>query len=309
MGKRANPALIGAFVVCAIAICAAAIVIVGSGRLFRNTRTFVIFFPGSVNGLDKGAPVKFRGVPIGTVTDIRIRMRELAATGRIPVLIEVDRERVYELGGQHDTVDDKRIHELIYDLGMRAQLQQQSFITGLLYVALDLFPDSKIELVLPQGIAPYPEIPCLPTTLEQARAKLEEIFNRLSQIDFDAFGKSVNGALEGVSRLVNSPQVYSNLDALHATLTEIRGAAADLRARIPALSKDVNGTTGDLRGAIQRLQASLDRFDSLIDPSAPLLGGLAATISDIGDAARAVRQLAEQIDRNPNVILTGKKAP
>ena len=126
MGKRANPAWIGAFVLFAIVICAAAVVIVGSGRLFRNTRTFVIFFPGSVNGLDRGAPVKFRGVPIGTVTDIRIRMRELAATGRIPVLIEVDRERVHELGGQDDSLDDRRLNELIHDLGMRAQLQQQS---------------------------------------------------------------------------------------------------------------------------------------------------------------------------------------
>jgi len=309
MGKRANPALIGAFVLSAMIICAAAVVIVGSGSLFRNTRTFVIFFPGSVNGLEKGAPVKFRGVPIGTVTDIRIRMRELAATGRIPVLIEVDRERVHELGGQLDTVDDQRVNELINDLGMRAQLQQQSFITGLLYVALDLFPDSKLELVLPPGSGPYPEIPCLPTTLEQARAKIEEIFDRLSRIDFDALGKSVNAAIDGVGRFVNSPQLYANLDALHETLGEIRGAAADLRSRIPALSKDVNGTTSDLRGAILRLQASLDRFDTLIDPSAPLLGGLASTISDIGDAARAVRQLAEQIDRNPNVLLTGKKAP
>jgi paraquat-inducible protein B len=253
--------------------------------------------------------VKFRGVPIGTVTDIRIRMRELAAAGRIPVLIEVDRERVHELGGQQDTLSDRRLDELIHDLGMRAQLQQQSFITGLLYVALDLFPDSKLELVLPPGSGPYPEIPCLPTTLEQARAKLEEIFDRLSRIDFDALGKSVNGAIDGVNRLVNSPDVYSNLQALHATLDEIRGAAADLRARMSPLSKSVDATTKDLRGAVQRLQASLDRFDSLIDPSAPLLGGLAATISDIGDAARAVRQVAEQIDRNPNVILTGKKAP
>jgi paraquat-inducible protein B len=309
MGRRANPAFIGAFVVCAIAICAAAIVIVGSGRLFRNTRTFVIFFPGSVNGLEKGAPVKFRGVPIGTVTDIRIRMGELAAAGRIPVLIEVDRQRVYELGGTHDNVDDRRVNELINDLGMRAQLQQQSFITGLLFVALDLFPNTKVDLVLPPGSGPYPEIPCLPTTLEQARAKLEEIFDRLSRIDFDALGKSVNGALDGVNRLVNSPDVYSNLQALHSTLDEIRGAAADLRARISPLSNNVDATTKDLRGALQRLQASLDRFDALIDPSAPLLGGLAATISDIGDAARAVRQLAEQIDRNPNVILTGKKAP
>jgi paraquat-inducible protein B len=309
MGKRANPAWIGAFVLFAIVICAAAVVVVGSGRLFRNTRTFVIFFPGSVNGLDRGAPVKFRGVPIGTVTDIRIRMRELAATGRIPVLIEVDRERVYELGGQHDTVDDQRVNELINDLGMRAQLQQQSFITGLLYVALDLFPDSKIDLVLPPGTGPYPEIPCLPTTLEQARAKIEEIFDRVSRIDFDALGKSVNGALDGVNRLVNSPDVYSNLQALHATLDEIRGAAADLRARVSPLSNNVDATAKDLRSALQRLQASLDRFDTLIDPSAPLLGGLASTISDVGDAARAVRQLAEQIDRNPNVLLTGKKAP
>jgi len=156
MGKRANPALIGAFVLFAIVICAAAVVVVGSGRLFRNTRTFVIFFPGSVNGLEKGAPVKFRGVPIGTVTDIRIRMRELAATGRIPVLIEVDRERVHELGGQHDTVDDQRVSELINDLGMRAQLQQQSFITGLLYVALDpncrAEPLSTVHDAVPYGV-------------------------------------------------------------------------------------------------------------------------------------------------------------
>jgi len=243
------------------------------------------------------------------VTDIRIRMGVLAATGRIPVLIEVDRQRVYELGGQRDTIDDRRVTELINDLGMRAQLQQQSFITGLLFVALDLFPNTKVDLVLPPGSGPYPEIPCLPTTLEQARAKIEEIFDRLSRIDFDALGKSVNGALDGVNRLVNSPDVYSNLQALHATLDEIRGAARDIRAHVSPLSNSVDATTKDLRGAVQRLQASLNRFDSLIDPSAPLLGGLAATLSDIGDAARAVRLLAEQIDRNPNVILTGKKAP
>jgi paraquat-inducible protein B len=311
MGKRANPALIGAFVVVAILIAVAAVVTLGSGLFFRNTRSFVIFFQGSVNGLDKGAPVKFHGVPIGTVTDIRIRLGEQSDVNvtRVPVIIEVDKDRLHGLGSKVEAVEDKRVHELIYDLGLRAQLQQQSFITGLLYVALDLFPGTKPEFMLPPDQAPYPEIPSLPTTLEQARAKIEEIFDRLSRIDFDALGKSVGGALDGVNRLVNSPDVYSNLQALHATLDEIRGAAADLRARISPLSNNVDATAKDLRGAIQRLQASLDRFDSLIDPSAPLLGGLAATISDIGDAARAVRQLAEQIDRNPNVILTGRKAP
>jgi paraquat-inducible protein B len=212
-------------------------------------------------------------------------------------------------GGGGGGIEDQGLDELINKLGLRAQLQQQSFITGLLYVALDLYPDTKPDFVLAPDQAPYREIPSLPTTLEQARAKIEEIFDRMSRIDFDALGKSANGALDGVNRLVNSPDVYSNLQALHATLDEIRGAAADLRARVSPLSNDVDATTKDLRGAVQRLQASLDRFDVLIDPSAPLLGGLAATIADIGEAARAVRQLAEQIDRNPNVILTGKKAP
>jgi ABC-type transporter Mla subunit MlaD len=309
MGKRPNPALVGVFVIGAIVIAAAVVVTVGSGRLFRSTRTFVVFFQGSVNGLEKGALVKFRGVPIGTVTDIRLALPEKADVNRIPVLIEIDRDRLEELGGRADAVGGSRLDQLIRELGLRAQLQQQSFITGLLYVGLDLFPESTFELVLSPDSGSYPEIPSLPTTLEQARAKIEEIFDRVSRIDFDAFGKSVSGAVDGVNRLVNSPEVYSNLEALRETLGEIRGATADLRARIPPLSTNVNATTNDLRGAIQRLQASVDRFDSLIDPKAPLLGTLATTLADVGEAARAVRQLAEQLDRNPSVLLTGKKAP
>jgi phospholipid/cholesterol/gamma-HCH transport system substrate-binding protein len=300
---------VGAFVIGAIVIAVAAVVTVGSGRFFRNTRTFVVFFQGSVNGLDKGAPVKFRGVRIGTVTDIRLALPGQGDVNRIPVLIEIDRDRLEEFGASADAVVGKRLYDLIYKRGLRAQLQQQSFITGLLYVGLDYFPDSKLDLILPPGGGSYPEIPSQPTTLEEARAKIEELFDRVSHIDFDAFGKSVTGAVDGVNRLVNSPEVYSNLEALHETLVEIRGATTDLRARILPLSTNANATVNDLRGAIKRLQASVDRFDSLIDPNAPLLGTLAATLADVGEAARAVRQLAEQLDRNPSVLLTGKKAP
>jgi len=248
-------------------------------------------------------------VPIGTVTDIRLALPEKADVSRIPVLIEIDRNRLEELGARADAVGGSRLDQLIRELGLRAQLQQQSLITGLLYVGLDLFPQSTFELVLSPDSGSYPEIPSLPTTLEQARAKIEEIFDRVSRIDFDAFGKSVTGAVDGVNRLVNSPEVYSNLKALRETLGEIRGATADLRARVLPLSTNVNATANDLRGAIQRLQASFDRFDSLIDPNAPLLGTLATTLAGVGEAARAVRQLAEQLDRNPSVLLTGKKAP
>jgi phospholipid/cholesterol/gamma-HCH transport system substrate-binding protein len=309
MGKRPRPALLGAFVIGAIVIVAAAIVTVGSGRFFRNTRTFVIFFQGSVNGLAKGAPVKFRGVPIGTVTDIRLAISTKVDVNRIPVLIEIDRDRLEEFGARADVVVGKRLQDLIYKRGLRAQLQQQSFITGLLYVGLDYFPDSKFDLVLPPGDEPYPEIPSRPTTLEEARAKIEELFDRVSRIDFDALGRSVSGALDGVDRLVNSPEVYTNLKALHETLVEIHGTTADLRARVPQVSGDVSATTKDLRRAIERVRASLDRVDSLVDPNAPLLGSLATTLKEVGEAARAIRHLAEELERNPSVLLTGKKEP
>lgn len=310
MSKRANPALVGAFVLGAITIAAATIVTFGAGRWFRHTQDFVLYFQGSVNGLDTGAPVKFRGVPIGTVTDIRLALSAPRREPRVPVLIEIDQDRLVQLGASPDFVSTPlTMVQRMQDAGLRAQLQQQSLITGLLYVDLDLFPGSPKDLVLPAGSGPYPEIATLPTRFERAQAKIEEIFERVSRIDFEAVGKSLSGTIDGMNRLVNSPDVESTLVTLRETLTEIRKTTAELRSGTRPLVANVNGTTTDLRTTVQRLQATLDRLDALVDPRAPLVAGMTGALADVGEAARAVRQLAEHLDRDPSVLLTGKKAP
>ncbi len=174
MSKRPNSALIGAFVVGAVALAVLVVVVVGSGRLFRDTEKFVLYFKGSVNGLEKGAPVKYRGVPIGTVSQILLALPEKAGDPRIPVVIEIDPDRMSELGASREMTGTPglMIDRLTREGGLRAQLQQQSLITGLLYIGLDLFPGSELDLVLSEG-SPYTEIPTLPTTLEQAQAKLQ----------------------------------------------------------------------------------------------------------------------------------------
>src|SRR5271168_1834419 len=105
MGKRINPATVGAFVLGAIGLILAAVVVFGSGNLFRKTHDFVIFFGGDINGLRVGAPVKFKGVEIGQVAKIRLRLEQqvnqsgqLRADVPIPVIIELDEEKIVSHG-------------------------------------------------------------------------------------------------------------------------------------------------------------------------------------------------------------------
>ena len=140
MSKRANTALIGAFVIGALAIAAMAAVIVGSGRFLRSNVKFVCYFQGSVNGLDKGAPVKFRGVPIGVVTDIMLSLGERQGEPRIPVVLEIDKSRLRELGASQELVAAPgMIKKLAREGGLRAQLQQQIVAPPLLERLLLVF--------------------------------------------------------------------------------------------------------------------------------------------------------------------------
>src|SRR6202521_2940247 len=106
MTKRVSPAVIGAFVVASFAILIVALIVVGSGRMFRKPSRFICMFQGNLNGLKIGAPVKVRGVQIGTVSEIRLRLApsegrllpELKGL-RLPVIIELDRSQLLAKGG------------------------------------------------------------------------------------------------------------------------------------------------------------------------------------------------------------------
>src|SRR5512136_3377298 len=93
MSKQANKTVIGIFVVGAIALVVIAIVVLGSGKFFRKTFKAVCYFEGSVGGLNIGAPVVFRGVKIGSVTDIVLRTNLEKLTFTIPVYIEIEPDR------------------------------------------------------------------------------------------------------------------------------------------------------------------------------------------------------------------------
>src|ERR1700675_3901096 len=139
MNKKISPTLIGAFVVGALALIVAAVLILGSGKLFLHSRDFVLYFDGSVNGLRGGAPGKFKGVEIGAVKNLLLQLGSDLSVQHIPVIIRVDAEKITKRGGEGAAVTDPEVGKELIDQGLRGQLQMESFLTGLLYVGLDSF--------------------------------------------------------------------------------------------------------------------------------------------------------------------------
>src|SRR5262249_47816344 len=132
MKHHTRPALIGAFVVGGIAIIVAVLVVVAGSKFSKNTAPFVAYFEGSVDGLARGAPVKFRGIEVGFVRDIYLSLGKQAVdprNARIPVVFELDADRFATRGLKVD-LHDRDSFERIVGLGLRARLSSGSLITG-----------------------------------------------------------------------------------------------------------------------------------------------------------------------------------
>jgi len=307
-GRKANPALIGAFVLGAVGLTIAAVVLLGSGRFFATRQSFVCYFTGSVDGLNPGAPVKVRGVQVGEVTKLLLRYREPdqeVSLVRLPVFIEIDEKRLTELGSIRAVgVNREGLEELI-KVGLRARLETQSLVTGVLYVGLDFLPDTPIVRVLPTD-GPDLEIPTVPTTFEQVFANLEKVMHRVDGLDLEGLVASARGALDGVKDLARSPNVDKAIVELHDTLASIHHVADSLQPNVQPTLKDLRAALAQAKTSLETLNGTLVSLRDVLDPNAPVVVDFTRTLADVGDAARSVRSLADYLDQKPNSLITGR---
>jgi paraquat-inducible protein B len=309
MGRKANPVVIGAFVVGAIALAVMGIVVFGSGRLFADTTPFVLHFAGSVDGLSVGSPVKFKGVEIGAVTSIRLDLGEEA---RIPVWIEIDNRKIVARGAERLPSDPSRLREAIAR-GLRGQLNAQSIVTGLLFVQLDYHPDAPAVFVSPPE-AGLNEIPTIPTTLEQAQQAAAEIIANLKQIDFEGFGKAVRAAVDGINYTVNLPGLQAAMQSLPETLANLNQAlasvqqlAGNLDQRSAPLIASLQSASDRSTIAVEQARATLQGMQTLVDAGSPIAGQLAGVLEELRGTARSIRLLADYLERNPSALVRGRE--
>jgi len=219
MSRKANKTVIGAFVVGAVVLLIVGIVVFGSGLLFKVSDKYILFFDGSVKGLSVGAPVIFRGVQIGNITQISLVYEPQDRNVLIPVVIDVELSRVKGAPEKFGYPD----YALLVKEGLRAKLEIQNFITGQLMLSLDFYPDKPEKLY--GLIRTYPELPTLPIS--------PDIFEAMNELPIKEISDNLAKTVSGLNRIVNSEGV----SVLNTALNEVTQAARSLRLLVEYLEE------------------------------------------------------------------------
>lgn len=316
MSKRASPALVGSFVVGAIVLATAAIIFFGSGRLFHKTYDFVTYFDGSVAGLSSGAPVKFRGVEIGNVVEVRLSVPGIDRAPddyRMPVLYELDADRIIRQGGQVPW-DDPDVADSLINQGLRAELSLESIVTGRKYIALDFLPDTPADTIV-GAQHPFPQIPAYRRAgFDDLQAEVSDLIVELTNLDYAGLMNRLAGAVEEISGTFSSPDMRRAIASLPASIEQVNATVASLQqlvahvdSTIVPMRRRVMATTDEAAETLSEVQTTLVDVRAVLQPGSPLVYQLEMTLRELAAASRAMQSLTETIERNPSAFLRGKE--
>ena len=335
--KRIDPRAIGGFVVGAIILSVAGLLFFGPGGFLAETRSYVIYFDSSVNGLTIGSPVRFRGVKIGQVKQINVRVQPNKFKFYIPVIIEIEASK-FSVGEANQSIFDEikatvsggnSISPLV-DNGLRAQLHLDSLVTGRLYVNLDMFPGTPI--ILTGENSDYPELPAIKSSLEELSQTFEEL--PLKEISNDL----VN-IIRGLNKLVSSSDLEDSLANFNNTTDQLNNFIKNMDEQLPTVLETLTETLEVSQSALRSAQLTIDHIDTKIDPlseqflwttqslntvaaktevvmeqikglsaeDSRILKQLSLTLEEINQTARAVRYLSTEIERDPQILLRGRR--
>jgi paraquat-inducible protein B len=297
MSNRANSTLIGAFVVGAIGLAVIAFLTLGNTGLFEDREKAIMYFTGSVDGLNKGAPVNVRGVQIGTVTDINIEFHPLDGEFFIPVIVQFEPDTVENVRHiQIPDPDEDHLKYMIEELGLRAQLQLQSILTSQMAIQLDYYPDSEYEY---HGDGSMSEIPTIPRTFEV-------ISEQLQDLPLEEILNDITSTLSSINQIVSSPEVEETMVVMKDTLQSIDELAQNINRNVQPLADDTAKTLLDAQKTLREAEVLLSEMKLLVNQDSAQVYNLNVALEEIVNAARSIRIFAETIERQPETLLKGK---
>jgi paraquat-inducible protein B len=339
MSKEVNKIAIGGFVVGGIGLAVLALLVFGSGKFFQKKSMHVLFFEGSVKGLNVGAPVKFRGVDIGMVKNIQLTINPDDLEFFVPVYVEILKNRISILGGKRVEKfdDDEAVDTLVAEMGLRAQLQMQSLLTGQLFINYDFYPDTPVKKVgLEEKVY---EVPTIPTTLQMLTDTLEQIVDDVRKVDFKGLVKNISETAKGANELMNSADLQESAENLNIVLQDMQkviknadklmvtvngridtladsfeSTMEDTQKLVNKVDKNIEPVIADIENTLAAVKSSFEEAEillvqaqNIISENSKLRHEILITLESMSDASRSVEELTEYLQRHPESLITGKQ--
>lgn len=331
MSKKANPTFVGAFILTALCLTLATVVILGKIKFKDNRLRCVAFFTGSLYGLDVGAPVTFRGVTIGRVSAVRINFDKQNNDYLIPVYVDIEQkpDRTGDDNANWDPNEVRTMLQQLIDKGLRAQLKITSLLTGKLYIDLAFFQGAQLPLHSKDDA--LFEIPTQPSGLEQITQKLESL--PLNEI----LNKTAS-ALDGINSIINSDETRHALTSLDTTLDRINSLLARADAEfpavagelkkgltnfatlsatantllrtadkeLPAMSAELKHLLTGLNATAEALTSTLQNLEKLTAKDSIFAYQVTTSLREIERTATSIRQLTDYLQQTPNALIFGQ---
>ncbi|MCX5618322.1 MlaD family protein [Bombella sp. TMW 2.2543] len=307
---------IGAFVVLGGVLLVFVIMAFGHMRLFSSSKEVVAVFQNSISGLSVGAPVNFRGVKVGSVKSITLHFDPKDRKAYIPVVITLESGQMHVV---HDVIGEKQINlQDMINNGLRAGLNLQSLVTGQSDIELDF--DKSVPAVLHPRITSLPEVPVRLSTMEKLK-------NTLEQIPIKDISQHADTALLSITSLSDElrhqlpgliASVKTTSDRSQETVEAATVAIKDLQARLDVtlLKMDKLLDTGtnqldargkDLHVTLSTATKTLDSLQDILSARSVDRANLDAALRDIAATASSLRGFASDVERNPQLLLMGRR--
>ena len=324
MRKRASRTVIGIFVVSALALVVAGVLIFGSGDFLKERYKFVLFFQDSVKGLNVGAPVVFLGVQIGEVKDISVIQDPLKSSFYIQVIVELTSGKIKQ-SLTNETSGSKETYEYCNQLinqGLRAELGLQSVVTGQLQIELDFHPKEKAIFVGKNDRCQ--EIPTIPS-------KFVKLTKTLENLPLEEIVNKVSSSLNRIDALLESPEIIETLQSTKLAMKDARKVFYNINKQVPpllnkldvalesygALAQNVDQQIGPLTSKVDDLVKTVNEASKQADRTLKSIENvfgensittveLTETLKEFSSAARSIRNLADYLNRHPETIVRGK---
>ena len=339
MSKPVNAMAIGAFLVGGAALMVVALLVFGSGQFFKAKLHWVVYFDTSLNGLNVGAPVKVQGVQVGIVKEIELQLDSHQQKLMKPVVLEIEPWRLaspdgspYELSRLSGEFRREEVRKLI-EAGLRARLEVQSILTGLLYVDLDFHPREPLRLT-GLNFKDMPEIPSIPPTVDEVMSTLEGVVKQVGQMPLEQMVGDMALTLTEIRKLVMSEETRKSQAALARSLTKAQDLLTKLDERLPSMVahldeasahfgetarettlavREVNTHLGPvMKAAEQTLLKATDALEATraaannVADSTGDDSTLQSSVAELRRAAQSLRQLTDYLERHPDALLFGK---